>query len=353
MATTTNGAAISRWVHNEVCPNDTWPYLRHPWIFGRRGLLVSADGAFTLAETIYESRSNEIRCFLLNGDLGRNRNSGHQWEVRRCIQREGVPHLIVPFSALEAASIDRATIRPIEIREDKWEDIIHEVQPYDTNDIQWSYRWGTYQDGKIKGRPTLRFSRDADGPRSLTAHDGWRPITQRRDGTLFSTERRHVLGDSVFKAKVNDRYRTFVSSFDYQERRPLYFLAEVPAKSLVKTVDDAILALAPPIVHAAIAQGRDVKRQGDMFAIPTELTTREVKIRTGARIEKRKGVLGTDHIATESIEGKGRITYARGFLHHRPEMRRSDHDSVNLGKDWHLMVPNAVPRRVRGLQVRV
>jgi hypothetical protein len=178
-------------------------------------------------------------------------------------------------------------------------------------------------------------------------------VREEKDGSLYAIEIRHVLGDSVFRAKVNGRYRTFVSSFDYQERRPLYFLAEVPSKAVVNSVEDAILALSPPIVHAAVAQGREVKRQGDMFAIPTGLTTKDIKERTGAPIEKMKGVLGTDHVASESIVGKGRATYARGYLHHRPTMRRSDHQSVKLGKEWHLMVPNAVPRRRRGLQVRV
>lgn len=77
------------------------------------------------------------------------------------------------------------------------------------------------------------------------------------------------------------RRATYLSSFDYQEWPPLYFLAEVPPAARPKTVDEAIEALAPPAVHAAYARGRDVLRQGDIFFIGTELV-REDLIERGA-----------------------------------------------------------------------
>lgn len=103
----------------------------------------------------------------------------------------------------------------------------------------------------------------------------------------------HHLGDSLFSAYVTrerrvtnedghtdwkttrKRYR-FVSSFDYNEPRPLYFLAALPAWSRAETVDAAIQDLAPASVHAARAAGLDVIRQGDIFAVPAKITTAEL-----------------------------------------------------------------------------
>jgi hypothetical protein len=67
------------------------------------------------------------------------------------------------------------------------------------------------------------------------------------------------------------RRRRYVSSFDTNEPAPLYFLATLPASSRARTVDDAILDLAPAAVHAAVLRGVDVVRQGDIFAIATNL----------------------------------------------------------------------------------
>jgi hypothetical protein len=66
------------------------------------------------------------------------------------------------------------------------------------------------------------------------------------------------------------RRRRYVSSFDVNEPAPLYFLATLPSSSRAQTVASAIDDLAPAAVHAAIARGRHVERQGDIFAIETD-----------------------------------------------------------------------------------
>jgi hypothetical protein len=77
---------------------------------------------------------------------------------------------------------------------------------------------------------------------------------------------------------VMRRRARYLSSFDYNEPAPLYFLAEVPRGS-GETVETAIDALAPRAVHAAIARGRDVLRQGDVFYVATDLTREDLAAR--------------------------------------------------------------------------
>lgn len=67
------------------------------------------------------------------------------------------------------------------------------------------------------------------------------------------------------------RRRRFVSSFDTNEPAAAYFLATLPGSSRATSVAMAIEDLAPAAVHAALARGRDVRRQGDIFAIETDL----------------------------------------------------------------------------------
>lgn len=341
-----------------------------------RGAIYSYGRHFPLAETIRD-RKGRISLFVLNGDRSSMTTmTKHQPAVRDVLQASGIPCLVVPFSALEASGIrdrwnNRMDIRPIDIRPDRIERWRESV-PGDYSAIQWSgIRRDTareggaiFEDGTIPGNPEGSATRchrgwdyaehsftDYDPPKESIYHQGSSVEWSEEYG--WSVERsRHWLGDSVFRAKVGNGWRTFVSSFDYQESRPLYFLAELPRGSKPETVEDAILALSPRIVHAAIAQGREVKRQGDMFAVPTSLTTKAVRERTGATIARMVGVFGTDHVTTEVLTGKGGITYARGTMHHRPG-GQADHRKVTLGKQWHLMVPNTVPRRRAGSMVRV
>jgi hypothetical protein len=141
------------------------------------------------------------------------------------------------------------------------------------------------------------------------------------------------------------RWATFLSSFDYQERQPLYFLCELPYGAKPNTVDEAIEALKPPEVAAALARGLAVVRQGDLFAIATKLTNQQVK-RMGT-ITKRQRVLGTNHSVTEGVVCKGGAVLGRGIMRHEPEgWREPDHARQKLGdgKTWHMLVRNTVPR---------
>ncbi len=144
------------------------------------------------------------------------------------------------------------------------------------------------------------------------------------------------------------RWATFLSSFDYQEPRALYFLCELPYGAKPNTVEQAIELLKPPEVVAAEARGLAVLRQGDLFAIPTKLTKRQIK-RIGGRegFTSRLRVLGTNHSVTEGIVCKGSAVLGRGVMRHEPDGGRApDHVQRKLGDGttWYQLVRNTVPR---------
>lgn len=180
----------------------------------------------------------------------------------------------------------------------------------------------------------------------------------------------------------------FLSGFDHGEPHLAYFFCELP-KCDASTVDEAYEALKPEVVRLAEAMGRDVKRQGDIFAVQTTETTASLKKRArvlGRRTPKKKRVvvekgmrqrdlfgktttpvmsrtieeipddeqdavraasmlLGTNHQGTEVIQTHDGTIYARGCLWHVPDGRTNDHVRVKLGKAWHIIVKNTVPVR--------
>jgi hypothetical protein len=242
---------------------------------------------------------------------------------------------VIPFSALESAGIRRDTIIPLEVRPDTMLDVPHETTnaadvpdwhryrtvwhtaetvddvPADVAARGWSnYRYqGQYRDevtGRYSWPERIELEPDADGVYR------WTTQTHRLGDCLFTAETRRdvqrgrpcTVADVVNAAvrSINARRahsggildvvetldnldtaapivewvqlrrrRRYVSSFDRNEPAPLYFLATMPARSTARTVEDAILDLAPPAVHAALARGRHVERQGDIFAIATTL----------------------------------------------------------------------------------
>ena len=186
--------------------------------------------------------------FVVNGDRwngSRSRTPDHQESARRAIERTGIPSIVIPFSALNGASIDIDSIRPLHVRPDTWETVTVERRADDTP--QWR--------------------RD-----SLTVDD---------DGLYRWDENQHTLGDSLFTAIRDGRRARFLSSFDYNERPPLYFMCEVPARGIPRTVEAALDSLAPRAVHAARLNGKAVERQGDVFFIATSLA-RETLAERGA-----------------------------------------------------------------------
>lgn len=367
MATPTYTQVVTRWY--AVACTGMGTYLNHPFMRCDGDTLFGAGGV--VMAQVLRQKNGMIRSFLLNGDgSASTRFRNQQWETRAVVQRQVFPNIILPFAALEAGQIERHTIIPIEVRDDQWITERTWFDNFDVNDVEWTGGaaavGGYSENGKIPSRPelyftrsTMRYTHSGYVPIPEAQRDSWNVYSQPGWRQLIKSGKRwysetniHRLGDSVFRAKAHGAYRTYLSSFDYQERNPLYFLAELPWKIKVENVQEAITALAPPIVQQAWAQKRVVRRQGDIFCIPTDLSKEQIQERTGAKVVRMEGVLGTDHVVTESYVGRRGVTYARGWMWHKPEGRRPDHGKVFLGENWHLVVPNAVPRRRAGAMVR-
>jgi hypothetical protein len=148
--------------------------------------------------------------------------------------------------------------------------------------------------------------------------------------------------------REHHRWATFLSGFDHQEARPLYFFCELPYRCKATTVAEAYEALKPDPVKLAEQMGRTVTRQGDIFAVPTRMD-RKALIAKGARLGKRTYILHTNHTATEVAYLPGGLTLARGVLYHDPAWRAQDHVRRRLGdgKTWHIVVKNTVPKAGR------
>lgn len=287
------------------------------------------------------------RLVLLNGDSYSSSTTQHQSCARAAAQRSCLPVLIVPFTALRAAGIDVRTIEPIDTRADRTE---IEVIVLPEGEEPTGERISPYNAELRQYEAT-----NSQSPRYLSpsAHHVCR---LNEDGRWEYERHHHWLGDAVFAGRgAQDRTRRrYLSSFDYQEARPLYFLCELPRTGGVSTVEEAYELLKPPIVKQAIAEGREVTRQGDIFAIPTELTTNDLKKRHTpwgkGRVVKRPrfGLLDTNHTASEVIFATGGRIYARGLLYHVPQGgRTADHARRKMddGRTWHLLTRNTVPRQ--------
>lgn len=167
--------------------------------------------------------------------------------------------------------------------------------------------------------------------------------------------------------KMHHRWAYYLSGFDHQEARPLYFLCELPRGARPATVAEAYEALKPEPVKMAEQMGRPIERQGDIFAIPTALDRKVLKAQ-GARIVRRTMaeielspvlrrtreatmpyILNTNHTATEVAYLPDGVTLARGTMYHDPSDRVRDHARHKLGdgKTWHIVIKNTVPTTVR------
>jgi hypothetical protein len=143
--------------------------------------------------------------------------------------------------------------------------------------------------------------------------------------------------------RTRRRTSFYLSGFDAQETRPSYFFCELPQGVEPTSVDEAIECLKPDPVILAEGMGREVLRQGDIFAIPMPSLTKRDLTKMGARHERRGRLLDTNHVATDTAYLPDGTTLARGALVHAPEWRSPDHKRVPLTSVWHVVVKNTVP----------
>jgi hypothetical protein len=288
--------------------------------------LCSWGTHFPLAQ-IMPGPSGDRSWWLLNGDTYSVSTSNHQRIVRDACHSTGLPVLIVPFSCLAAARIDRESITPVDIQPETFEEITHHAP------------------AEHQIPPPHRHN-----------------ARQLPDGRWEWTIWRHRLGASVFRATYTSQPAAkagpdvpqvrctacFLSAFDEQERRPLYFLCQLPAEAAPPSVAEALQALKPAEVIAAQEAGLPVTRQGDVFAIPLRLPTRKIPGKT----EHGGRLLNLSHTATQVRVADDGTTYARGILRHSPlpSWRTPEHQHRPMGdrKTWHLIVKNTVPLDAHG-----
>lgn len=246
----------------------------------------------------------------LNGDRYSPTTARHQRTLRSVACGPGITAVIVPGSALDAAGADPATIQPVHVEPERFDTIAHDadIPPAGMRTDIPAHRWLSFGDSWRHGNVSITFD-DAGRAVHASNHDevipeyvGWIETERHQQAVFMSGGRyrwhtlRHWLGDAVFTAErkvratwVNDESPAervyWLSSFDRQESRPLYFLSQLPGPA--DTVDAATESLAPDSVRTARDMGRDVVRQGDMFAIETGTTTRALRA-AGATIQRRK-----------------------------------------------------------------
>jgi hypothetical protein len=299
-------------------------------IFSDRESLYSYGFHFELARFLYKTTKSGKRTvtgLLVNGDRASNTTTVHQTELRsaiRALEKLGlfnVPVITIPFSALSAARIEKGSIKVLNTTEDT----------------------------------TISV------PRKTKTPPKWNePFIVDSEGMYNWTFQRHILGESLIQANVyTNKLRKnvkFLSGFDHNENHLAYFFCELPTCK-ASTVEEAYEALKPDAVKLALQMGKDVKRQGDIFAIPVSASTQELidGMKRYGRRNKTKAtehidnlvqnsmLLGTSHQGTEVIHAKDGNVYAKGCLWHVPDNRRNDHARVNLGSDWHIIVKNTVP----------
>lgn len=318
---------------------------------GTRSNIIAEDGRlwsygrhFELARPLRSSDGTMI-AWLLNGDGYSVSTAKHQGHIRAAIRSASdLPAVILPYSPLESANIDKGTIRVLGVSADR-------MTPTFTD----CHGCGEYREADAR-----------DDESHARFKYGRHTVYAMCDGTRPHLTWRHELGGSVFTADVagyaegvGHFTRTgvrFLSSFDRQEARQTYFLCELPATSRATTEEEALADLQPATVAEAIAAGATVSRQGDMFAVcePT-MTTAQLR-RASATVTRRgKGtpgatLCGTAHTATEVAVTDGAV-YARGCFYHDPSLigegwRTADHARRRIGdgKVWARVYPNTVPR---------
>lgn len=333
---------------------------RYNNVFADGDILYSYGDHFEMAR-IMRDKKGVTTSLLLNGDTYSATTSKHQSILRSAVTQCPLPSVIIPHAALNSAGIDIGTVEIVQALKDGWIDHgLRRSESRPLSDGEWLYshvkalvQWGERVEWEF---PKL-YTRRAIGTERST-YDLYHYYKTLEDKHRFTGAKileweyrasRHQLGEALVRATYRTRTgrnvkALFLSGFDAQETRPLYFFCQMPKSARnCTTVAEAYEALKPELVLEAERAGRAVFRQGDIFAAETLADKRGLRKR-GATFEKRGNLLGTNHEATE-VARLGNLTYARGVLWHRPAGRQPDHKRVSMGnrKSWFLVAKNTVP----------
>ena len=282
-------------------------------------------------------RNDNDKTFLINGDRWGHSTANHQSQVRGAISSRNdfkdYKVLTVPFSVFRRAynvfDFSRMHVKVIDVGVEK------EICK------------------------CITCNQDFPDYTRLYAHK--ESTSNRYVNPSHKTHYFHQLAPSTFRVNMQDdsNPRYFISGFDEtanQSNHDGYFLSELPAKP--RNITHAFEMLRPTQVKIADKVGTKVLRQGDIFAIPSKLTTRFLKkhgsdYQKGGLIDKYiwgapikvldyPRLLGTSHVANETITYRG-MTFARGTLRHRPTIfgrTLPEHINISIGKAWHRIVRN-------------
>jgi hypothetical protein len=309
--------------HNEVCKRFADYYPRDSKgvrVFSSGNFLYSYGTHFILAVRAEKGRDfgRGIK-FIINGDKYSISTSQHQTRV---IQ-ECKPNIQIPFSALFEADV-------------YWPDRWNPTQPKFKIVDFIQDTWENYC--RVCGKPVkggwkdngYHYSHNDDSPLCLYEEVGVSLVEEARRPLS-----RHTLGGVLLKKDKN----YYLSSMDFEERIPNYFLSHLPHK--VKTVPEAFESLKPQIIRDKEHEGVLIKRQGDIFVYRTDLTLKEVRKQVGIEVKPYKWhqLFDSNHFATEGMEFKG-CHLVRGCLYHNPERRRPDHRRITINDGWYLAVKN-------------
>jgi hypothetical protein len=328
-------------------------------------------------------RMGAVRLWLLNGDRWGGSGgfgystSSQQLDCQRLARESGIPSIILPFSAIDAAGIDHGTIQPLAIDEDSWHSVEFRTNEF-PEDAKWipqfetipgtGYKYGQGSNGWVEyptmesipgdirayfdsegrvlpqyrerveygsafGRryrkwneqkpardyatgdivfrawgtsyfevpPVYRFT----GERKLYGAHG--EYSMNPDGSYTQTRSEHTLGQSVFRAAYRGSngkryFANFLSGVDDTPTGSGYFLVQLPRGANVESVASAIESLKPQTM------GIECKRQGDLFAIPTEFNMR--KLRTMGADIRRSALAGEGRRAKIRERWEDRFTTA-------------------------------------------
>lgn len=236
---------------------------------------------------------------LLNGDGAPTKQTNQvMWALRRAVEDVDapVPHAFIPFSTLTTAGLDFKTIKVLATTPD-------------------------------------------------------RVITRLVKGEKRET---HFLGETLF----TDGRRFFVCGLDRNDdpRRRMFYLCQVPGKTALKTVDDALDRLRPKDVPS------DTPRQGEWYFLKRpdyKPVLREVQGRPYQTLGKRIPILSDEeetqgrafslggepnttiigdrakrHVAHRMVVDKNGRVYVHGAI------RDDEHDTLQLGPVWHEVRKN-------------
>lgn len=342
------------------------------------------------------TKSGKRKRWLLNGDRyegpnGFARSNEQNDTMRMHVQATDDDWFIIPFSAIREAGIDLETITPIHVEEETYTYVEHTARKIE--DVPDRYR--THHVYVSETGETLTAPHAPDGREAYPDYEGgwtvqsrgingweqvlvegpaysgylessYQDIPRNDDGLYHYMVQRHWLGGSVFRARYSydipktwnrrKRWAYFVTSFDYNEPRPLWFMSELPRGSKPTTVAEAIDMLKPEVVRDAESRGISVLRQGDVFIIRDEkyagmTDTRLIKHLGGELVpQMRNGLryVNDSHTATRVVKFDDGTMYVRGMMRHNPRLRRPDHRTIKLwdGNTWGRVAFNTVPRAI-------